>query len=159
MSKEPFWPLSHRIKFTWSHKIFDSQIKITRHIAKVDYTNHTLVGGVSVNNLCHQGGHHLLSVNRHSDFIHVFHKHIILSGLQSTIKMIHLIILAAVRKGYKRSVTCRILTCDNLEAGKTSCLQTWCNDAAAFPRKPTCTTQIRKHYYKLTVVNRAKVRR
>ncbi len=52
--------------------------------------------------------------------IHVFHKHIILSGLQSAIKMIHLIILAAVRKGYKRSVTCRILTCDSLVAGKTS---------------------------------------
>ncbi len=40
------------------------------------------------------------------------------------------------------------------------CLQTWCNDAVPcsnFPRKPTHTTQIRKHYYKLTVVNRAKV--
>ncbi len=37
-SKEPFWPLSYRIKFTWSHKIFDAQIKITRHIAKVLYS-------------------------------------------------------------------------------------------------------------------------
>ncbi len=36
-SKEPFWPLSYRIEFTWSHKIFDAQIKITRHIAKVLY--------------------------------------------------------------------------------------------------------------------------
>ncbi len=32
----------------------------------------------------------------------MFHKHIILSGLQSAIKMIHLIILAAVRKGCKK---------------------------------------------------------
>ncbi len=29
--KRPFWPLSHRIKVTWSDKIFDAQIKITRH--------------------------------------------------------------------------------------------------------------------------------
>ncbi len=44
----------------------------------------------------------------------MFHKHIILSGLQSAIKIIfwHLIILAAVRKGYKRSSTWRILKCD-----------------------------------------------
>ncbi len=50
----------------------------------------------------------------------------------------------------------------SLLAGTTSlCLQTWCNDAAAcsnFPRKPTRTTQIRKYYYKITAVNRAKVR-
>ncbi len=91
---------------------------------------------------------------------HVFHKHTIISGLQSTIKIINLIILAAVRKGYKRSATCRILTCDSLLAGTTLCLQTWCNDAVPcsnFPWKPTRTTQIRKHYYKLTIVNRAKV--
>ncbi len=31
----------------------------------------------------------------------MLHKHAILSGLQSAIKMIRLIILAAVRKGYK----------------------------------------------------------
>ncbi len=37
-SKEPFWPLSYRIKFTWSQKIFDAQVKITRHIAKVLYS-------------------------------------------------------------------------------------------------------------------------
>ncbi len=77
--------------------------------------------------------------------------------------MIYLIILAAVRKGYNRSATCRILTCDSLVAGTTSlCLQTWCNDAvpcSILPRKPTRTTQIRKHYYKLTAVNRATVRR
>ncbi len=38
MSKEPFWLLSYRIKFTWSQKIFYAQIKITRHIAKVLYS-------------------------------------------------------------------------------------------------------------------------
>ncbi len=38
MSKEPFWPLSNRIKFKWSDKIFDAQIKITLHIAKVVYS-------------------------------------------------------------------------------------------------------------------------
>ncbi len=32
----------------------------------VDYPNHTLVGGVSVNSLCQQGGLFALSVNRHS---------------------------------------------------------------------------------------------
>ncbi len=53
--------------------------------------------------------------------IHMFH----LSGLKSAIKIIYLIILAAVRKGYKQSITCRILTCYSLLAGKTSlCLQT-----------------------------------
>ncbi len=36
--KSHFWPLSHQIKFTWSHKIFDPQIKITWHIAKVLYS-------------------------------------------------------------------------------------------------------------------------
>ncbi len=36
-----FLPLSYRIKFTWSHKIFDAQIKITRHIAKVLYSDVT----------------------------------------------------------------------------------------------------------------------
>ncbi len=45
---------------------------------------------------------------------------------------------------------------------KTSlCLQTWRNDAVScsnFPRKPTRTTQIRKHYHKLTFMNQAKVR-
>ncbi len=30
----------------------------------------------------------------------------------------HLIILAAVRKDYKRSATCRILTCNSLVAGQ-----------------------------------------
>ncbi len=34
----------------------------------------------------------------------MFHKHTILSGLQSAIKMIYLIILAAVRKGYRPEV-------------------------------------------------------
>ncbi len=38
--KEPFWPLSYRIKSTWSHKIFD-KIKITRHITKVLYSDVT----------------------------------------------------------------------------------------------------------------------
>ncbi len=32
----------------------------------VDQSNHTLVGGVSVNSLCHQGRLFALSVNRHS---------------------------------------------------------------------------------------------
>ncbi len=32
----------------------------------VDYPNHTLVGGVSVNSLCQQGGLFALSVNRHA---------------------------------------------------------------------------------------------
>ncbi len=36
--KEQFWPLSYRIQFTWSHKIFNAAIKITRHIAKVLYS-------------------------------------------------------------------------------------------------------------------------
>ncbi len=36
-SKDPFWPISHRIEFTWNHKIFDPQIKITRHIANILY--------------------------------------------------------------------------------------------------------------------------
>ncbi len=59
---------------------------------------------------------------------HVFHKHIILSGLQSAIKMIYFIILAAVRKGYKRSTTCSICMCVSLLARTTSlCLQTWRN--------------------------------
>ncbi len=85
------------------------------------------------------------------------------SGLQSAIQMIRVIILAAVRKGYKLYATCRILTCDtSLVAGTTSlCLQTWRNDAVPWwnlPWNPTRITQIRKHYYKLTVVNRAKVR-
>ncbi len=75
--------------------------------------------------------------------------------------MIYLIIPAAVRKGYTRSVTCRIFTWDSLLAGTTSLyLQMWRNDAAAclnFPRKLIRKTQIRKHYYKLTIVNRAKV--
>ncbi len=81
------------------------------------------------------------------------------TGLQSAIKMIYLIILVAVRKGYKGSATCRILTCDNLVAGTTSlCLQTWRNDTVPcsnFPQIPTRTTQIKKHH-KLTVVNQAK---
>ncbi len=38
VKREPFWPLSYWIKFTWSHKIFDAQIKKTRHIAKVLYS-------------------------------------------------------------------------------------------------------------------------
>ncbi len=33
----------------------------------VDYPNHTLVGGVSVNSLCQQDGLFALSVNRHSE--------------------------------------------------------------------------------------------
>ncbi len=36
--KSHFGPFSFRIKFTWSHKIFKAQIKITRHIAKVLYS-------------------------------------------------------------------------------------------------------------------------
>ncbi len=48
MSKEPFWPLSYRIKFTWSHKIFDAQIKITRHIAKVLYSVMLQGRGISI---------------------------------------------------------------------------------------------------------------
>ncbi len=73
--------------------------------------------------------------------------------------MIYLIILAAVRKGYKGSTTFRILTCDNLVAGTTSlCLQTWRNDTVPcsnFPQIPTRTTQIKKHH-KLTIVNQTK---
>ncbi len=37
----------------------------------LDYTNHMLVGGVSVNSLCQQGGLFALSVNRHS--VNLFH--------------------------------------------------------------------------------------
>ncbi len=48
----------------------------------------------------------------------------------------------------------------SLVAGTTSlCLQTWRNDAVPrsnFLQKPTRTAQIRKHYYKITVVNQAK---
>ncbi len=36
----------------------------------VDCPNHILVGGVSVNSLCHQGGPFALSVNRHSEKIY-----------------------------------------------------------------------------------------
>ncbi len=72
-------------------------------------------------------------------------------------EMIHLIIIAAVRKGYKWAATCNILTCDCLLAGKTSlCLQTRRNDAVPcsnLPLKPTRTTQNKKPYYKLTFVN------
>ncbi len=68
-------------------------------------------------------------------------------------EMIHLIIIAAVRKGYKWAATCRILTCDCLLAGKTSlCLQMRRNDAVPcsnLPLKPTHTTQNKKPYYKL----------
>ncbi len=35
----------------------------------VDCPNHTLVGGVSLNSLCQQGGPFVLSVNRHSEKI------------------------------------------------------------------------------------------
>ncbi len=42
----------------------------------------------------------------------MFYKHKNLSGLQSAIKMIHLIVLAAVRKVCKRSAICMILTWD-----------------------------------------------
>ncbi len=43
----------------------------------------------------------------------------------------------------------------------SSCSQTWCNDAGPCSNlpKPPRTTHIRKHCYKITVVNRAKVRR
>ncbi len=41
MPKETFSPFSYRIKFTWSHKICDAQIKITWHIAKVLYSDVT----------------------------------------------------------------------------------------------------------------------
>ncbi len=41
MPKEPFSPLSYQIKFTWSHKIFDAQIKIIWHISKVLYSDVT----------------------------------------------------------------------------------------------------------------------
>ncbi len=37
----------------------------------VDCPNHTLVGGVSVNSLCQQGGLFALSVNRHSVFLFI----------------------------------------------------------------------------------------
>ncbi len=37
---------------------------------RVDYPNHTLVGGVRVNSICQQGGLFALSVNRHSENIH-----------------------------------------------------------------------------------------
>ncbi len=70
--------------------------------------------------------------------------------------MINFIIPAAGRISYKWSATCSILTCDSLVAGTTSfCLQTWRNDAAPysnFLQIPTSATQIRKHYYKLTIV-------
>ncbi len=39
--KETFWALSYRIKFTWIHKIFNAQIKLTRHTAKVLYSDVT----------------------------------------------------------------------------------------------------------------------
>ncbi len=47
MPKEPFSPLSYQIKSTWSHKIFDAQIKITRHITKVLYSDVTGVAIIS----------------------------------------------------------------------------------------------------------------
>ncbi len=37
----------------------------------VDYPNHTLVGGVSVNSLCQQGGLFALRVNRHSVYFNL----------------------------------------------------------------------------------------
>ncbi len=42
----------------------------------VDYPNHTLVGGVSVNSLCQQGGLFALSVNRHSDLKKLLMQHL-----------------------------------------------------------------------------------
>ncbi len=60
-----------------------------------------------------------------------------LSGSQSGIKMIDLIIPAAVRKGYKRCATCRILTCDSLLAWAPSLgLQTRRNDTVPCSNPP-----------------------
>ncbi len=39
---------------------------LNKGLFSVDYPNHTLVGGVSVNSLCQQGGLFALSANRHS---------------------------------------------------------------------------------------------
>ncbi len=55
----------------------------------------------------------------------MFNKHIILSGLQSSIKMIHLIMLAAVRKGYKWSATCRMSVLCRVSCVPTSCVHIW----------------------------------
>ncbi len=60
-----------------------------------------------------------------------------LSGSQSGIKMIDLIIPAAVRKGYKRCATCRILACDSLLAWTPSLrLQTRRNDTVPCSNPP-----------------------
>ncbi len=40
----------------------------------VDYPNHTLLGGVSVNSFCQQGGLFALSVNRHSENLNQYIK-------------------------------------------------------------------------------------
>ncbi len=96
----------------------------------------------------------------HSNFSHVFRKHIILYGIQSAIKMKIFIVPAAVRKSYKQSAISSLKSTlfikylqhphmrYNLRA-RTAC--------SNFPRIPTSTTRMRKHY-KLTVVNRAYVR-
>ncbi len=71
------------------------------------------------------------------------------------IKMIHLIILAAARKVYKQSATC-----DSLLARTTSYVyrrdvMTQCH-AWISHENLHVPLKIRKHYYKLTVVNHAK---
>ncbi len=64
---------------SWSHQNeFEHTFYHLRHwiwrqltvFCNFDQPNHTLVGGVSVNSLCHQGGLFALSVNRHSVFFY-----------------------------------------------------------------------------------------
>ncbi len=69
----------------------------------------------------------------------------IISGLQSVIKIIYYINYSSSSRA--------------ILAGTTLCLLTWRYDAVPcsnFQQKPTCTTQIIKHYYKLAAVNRLK---
>ncbi len=79
----------------------------------------------------------------------MFHKHIILSGLQSAIKITHLIIKCVIFSCcVKRLLTiCWILTCDNLPARKKR----------LYDYRRDIMMQYHAHYYKIAVVNRAKV--
>ncbi len=94
--------------------------------------------------------------------IHVFHNTQSFLDYNPPSKMIQLIIPAAVRKGFRRCTTRRILTWYSLLAGATSLsLQTWwrwCCRMLESPAKTSPYRSIRKHYYKLTVVNLVKVR-
>ncbi len=50
------------------HTLYSTETDVKQvSFFNVDCPNHTLVGGVSVNSLCQQGGPFALSVNRHSE--------------------------------------------------------------------------------------------